>query len=92
MTGTRWMMPEIITVPLAWAFARGKGKDIRHYDREQKIFSTCAGAAIYRKKFIDRIGDFDEEHFAYLEDLDIGYRAGSAVIRTGMLQKRRFIM
>ena len=44
-------------------------------DREQKIFSTCAGAAIYRKKFIDRIGDFDEEHFAYLEDLDIGYRA-----------------
>lgn len=60
---------------LGWAFARGKGKDIRHYDREQKIFSTCAGAAIYRKKFIDRIGDFDEEHFAYLEDLDIGYRA-----------------
>lgn len=60
---------------LGWAFARGKGKDISHYDREQKIFSTCAGAAIYRKKFIDRIGDFDEEHFAYLEDLDIGYRA-----------------
>ena len=60
---------------LGWAFARGKGKDIRHYDREQKIFSTCAGAAIYRKKFIDRIGDFDEEHFAYLEDVDLGYRA-----------------
>ena len=60
---------------LGWAFARGKGKDISHYDREQTIFSTCAGAAIYRKKFIDRIGDFDEEHFAYLEDLDIGYRA-----------------
>ena len=50
-------------------------EDISNYDKEQKIFSTCAGAAIYRKKFIDRIGDFDEEHFAYLEDLDIGYRA-----------------
>ena len=51
------------------------GEDISNYDKEQKIFSTCAGAAIYRKKYIDRIGDFDEEHFAYLEDLDIGYRA-----------------
>ena len=60
---------------LGWAYARGKGKDISNYDKEQKIFSTCAGAAIYRKKYIDRIGDFDEEHFAYLEDLDIGYRA-----------------
>ena len=37
--------------------------------------ASCAGAAIYRKKFIDRIGDFDEEHFAYLEDIDVGYRA-----------------
>ena len=60
---------------LGWAFARGKDKDINHYDKEQKIFSACAGAAIYRKKIIDRIGDFDEEHFAYLEDVDIGYRA-----------------
>ena len=60
---------------LGWAFARGKDKDINHYDKEQKIFSACAGAAIYRKKIIDRIGDFDEEHFAYLEDIDVGYRA-----------------
>lgn len=29
----------------------------------------------FTEKIIDRIGDFDEEHFAYLEDLDIGYRA-----------------
>lgn len=60
---------------LGWAYAKGKGRDINNYNKEQKIFSTCAGAAIYRKKIIDRIGDFDEEHFAYLEDLDIGYRA-----------------
>lgn len=43
---------------LGWAYARGKGKDISNYDKEQKIFSTCAGAAIYRKKYIDRIGRF----------------------------------
>lgn len=60
---------------LGWAYARGKGKDIHTYEKEEKIFSACAGAAIYRKKIFDKIGYFDEEHFAYLEDMDIGYRA-----------------
>ncbi len=60
---------------LGWAFARGKDKEAVLYDQPCKIFASCAGAAIYRRKFLDRIGLFDEEHFAYLEDLDIGYRA-----------------
>lgn len=60
---------------LGWSFARGRGKDIHAYETEDKIFSACAGAAIYRKKIIEKIGYFDEEHFAYLEDTDIGYRA-----------------
>lgn len=60
---------------LGWAFARGKGKDIHSYEKEEKIFASCAGAAIYRKKIFDKIGYFDEEHFAYLEDMDVGYRA-----------------
>lgn len=60
---------------LGWAYARGKGKDIHTYEKEEKIFASCAGAAIYRKKIFDKIGYFDEEHFAYLEDMDVGYRA-----------------
>lgn len=60
---------------LGWGYARGKGRDIHTYEKEEKIFSSCAGAAIYRKKVFDKIGYFDEEHFAYLEDMDIGYRA-----------------
>ncbi|MBQ8305711.1 MAG: glycosyltransferase family 2 protein [Blautia sp.] len=60
---------------LGWAFARGKGKKADRYMEEQRIFSSCAGAAIYRRKLFSRTGLFDEEHFAYLEDLDIGYRA-----------------
>ena len=60
---------------LGWAYARGKGKDIRTYEKEEKIFASCAGAAIYRRKIFDKIGYFDEEHFAYLEDMDVGYRA-----------------
>ena len=60
---------------LGWAFARGKGKRTSKYRKETKVFSACAGAAIYRKSIFDEIGCFDENHFAYLEDLDIGYRA-----------------
>ena len=60
---------------LGWSFARGRGRDIHAYEKEEKIFAACAGAAIYRKKILDQIGLFDEEHFAYLEDVDIGYRA-----------------
>lgn len=60
---------------LGWAFADGKGKPERFYQKDKKIFSSCAGAAIYRRAFLERTGSFDQEHFAYLEDLDIGYRA-----------------
>lgn len=61
---------------LGWAFARGKGKkDGVRYDRPGKIFASCAGAAIYRKRAIEELGYFDEAHFAYLEDIDIAYRA-----------------
>lgn len=60
---------------LGWAYARGKGKPAEMFNKEEQIFASCAGAAIYRKKIFDKIGYFDEEHFAYLEDMDVGYRA-----------------
>lgn len=60
---------------LGWAFSRGKGKSAAGYSRPTEIFSACGGAAIYRKSIFREIGLFDEAHFAYLEDLDIGYRA-----------------
>lgn len=60
---------------LGWAYARGKGKRRENYSKSVEIFASCAGAAIYRKSVFDIIGYFDENHFAYLEDIDIGYRA-----------------
>lgn len=60
---------------LGWAFARGKDRRTEEFPRETRIFSACAGAALYRKAVFDEIGDFDENHFAYLEDTDVGYRA-----------------
>lgn len=60
---------------LGWAVARGKGKRCVDYNRAVRVFSCCAGAAIYRMDVLQRIGGLDEHHFAYLEDVDLGYRA-----------------
>lgn len=60
---------------LGWAYARGKGKHAQKFAKANRIFASCAGAAVYRCSVFDEIGYFDEKHFAYLEDIDIGYRA-----------------
>ena len=62
---------------LGWAFARGRGKNPSRYQKDDTIFAACGGAAIYRRALFapDKVGLFDENHFAYLEDIDIGYRA-----------------
>ena len=60
---------------LGWAFGRGKDGLVEQYDKPANIFAACAGAAIYRKEMLESLGYFDENHFAYLEDIDIGYRA-----------------
>ena len=60
---------------LGWAFAYGKGKKTEECDKGRKIFSSCGGACIYDKAKLEITGLFDELHFAYLEDVDLGYRA-----------------
>ena len=60
---------------LGWAFTPGKDKDNRQFSRRESVTSACAGAAIYRKEYFEKVGYFDEEHFCYLEDVDLGYRA-----------------
>jgi GT2 family glycosyltransferase len=39
------------------------------------VFGACAGAALYRRSFFEKAGLFDEDFFAYLEDVDINFRA-----------------
>ena len=60
---------------VGWGVNRGQGRSSSLYNRSSRVFSACAGAAIYRREVFERIGYFDEKHFAYLEDIDIGYRA-----------------
>ena len=76
-----WDRPELLDdagdryCVLGWGYARGKGKPAAEYEKSCRVFSACGGAAIYRRRVFEEIGYFDENHFAYMEDLDIGYRA-----------------
>jgi hypothetical protein len=39
-----------------------------------EVFGPCAGAALYRRAMLDEIGLFDEDFFAYMEDVDLAWR------------------
>ena len=59
-----------------FAIAIGNGlQDGAEFSRGMDIFGVCAGAALYRKDMLDRIGLFDEDFFAYYEDVDLAFRA-----------------
>lgn len=60
---------------LGWAFSLGKDRKASRYNKDSVIFSACGGASIFRKSVFEQIGYFDELHFSYLEDVDVGYRA-----------------
>lgn len=60
---------------LGCAFKRGKNRKVESKTKSGRVFTTCAGASLYRKSIFNKIGYFDDEFFAYLEDVDMGYRA-----------------
>ncbi len=63
---------------IGFAAKRGDGRRASRYTRQQRIFSACGGAALYRKAILDEIGLFDETFFAYFEDVDLSWRANNA--------------
>ncbi len=58
-----------------FAFRRGQGRPAARYRSDAEVFSVCAGAALYRKDLLLEMGGFADTFFAYLEDVDAGWRA-----------------
>lgn len=63
----------------AWTgagFRRGHGEPDRgQYDEPREFFGACGGAAVYRRAAFDVVGPFDEQFFAFYEDVDWALRA-----------------
>lgn len=61
------------TVGIAWD--RLGGKPVTTAQMPCEVIGACGGAALYRKSMLDEVGLFDEDFFAYLEDVDLAWRA-----------------
>lgn len=60
---------------LAWSKKIGENQKSSNFNEVSQIFSSCAGAAMYKKSLLDEIGYFDSNFFAYTEDIDLSLRA-----------------
>jgi GT2 family glycosyltransferase len=60
---------------------RGYGLEDRgQLDRDEEVFGACGAAALYRRSMLESVADpgdryFDETFFAFVEDLDLAWRA-----------------
>ena len=60
---------------LAWTKKTGENHASGEYTEVREIFSSCAGAAMYKKSLLNEIGMFDDNYFAYMEDVDLALRS-----------------
>jgi len=61
-----------------WGLPSPRGRnelDRGQYDNDLEVFGATGGASLYKAGLFKDIGLFDEDFFAYFEDVDISYRA-----------------
>ena len=76
-----WHEPDVVNsagivvdrAGLAWD--RFCGVAVQQAADDAAVFGASAGAALYRRSLFADIGLFDERFFAYLEDVDLAWRA-----------------
>ncbi|MBP2436508.1 glycosyltransferase family 2 protein [Microbacterium amylolyticum] len=56
-------------------FPRGRGLPREQAPPAGRVFSASGGASLFRSSLFREIGAFDEQFFAYFEDVDVGFRA-----------------
>lgn len=56
-------------------YPRGRGETDRgQYDTPGEIFAASGAASLFRVEALQQVGLFDEDFFAYYEDVDLGFR------------------
>lgn len=60
---------------LAWTKKTGENHSSGEFVEVREIFSCCAGAALYKKSLLEELGMFDDNFFAYMEDVDLAIRS-----------------
>ena len=60
---------------LAWTKKTGENHSSDEFCEVREIFSSCAGAALYKKSILEELGMFDDNFFAYMEDVDLAIRS-----------------
>lgn len=60
---------------LAWTKKTGENHKSTEFSEIREIFSSCAGAAMYKKSLLEELGYFDDNFFAYMEDVDLAIRS-----------------
>lgn len=71
-------------------YPRGRGEsDTCAYDSQTDIFAASGGASLYRVSMLKQIGLFDEDFFAYYEDVDLSFRAQLAGWKVAFVPEAR---
>lgn len=61
-----------------WGLPYPRGRDeptSTKYDHDTVIFGASGGASLYRASMLHKVGLFDDDYFAYCEDIDLSFRA-----------------
>ena len=61
-----------------WGLPYPRGRDesnVDAYDKSPDILGASGGASLYRMRMLAEVGLFDEDFFAYYEDVDLSMRA-----------------
>lgn len=61
-------------------FGRGE-KDSEKFNKPGPLFLATAGGSLFKREVFEKIGFFDHEYFAYMEDVDFCLRAQLAGIK-----------
>lgn len=69
-------------------YPRGRNEPTgTQYDDQTDIFGASGGASMYRVEMLEQVGVFDQDFFAYYEDIDLSFRAQLAGWKVGFVPK-----